>query len=87
MSNVYAGNLRVEQRLQAFTDNLVAHGYSLDAARRAAYAILDQQVTRQAAMLSYNDAWMLLLLTFLAVSPAILLLRRPRGRAAAVDAH
>ena len=33
-------------------------------------------------MLSYNDAWLLLLLTFLIVSPAILLLRRPRGRGA-----
>ena len=34
---------------------------------------------RQASMLSYNDAWMLLLITFLAVAPAILLLRKPRG--------
>ena len=34
-------------------------------------------------MLSYNDAWMLLLLSFLVVAPAILLLRKPRaaGRA------
>jgi DHA2 family multidrug resistance protein len=87
VSNVYAGNALVDQRLQAFTNNLMAHGYSLDAARRGALAILDQQVTRQAAMLSYNDAWMLLLFTFLAVSPAILILRRPKGRGAAVDAH
>ena len=87
VSNVYAGNVLVEQRLQAFAANLLAHGYSPDAARHGALAILDQQVTRQAAMLSYNDAWMLLLLTFLIVSPAILLLRRPKGRAAAVDAH
>ena len=29
-------------------------------------------------MLSYNDAWMLLLITFICVSPAILLLRRPQ---------
>jgi DHA2 family multidrug resistance protein len=42
---------------------------------------------RQASMLSYNDAWMLLLLTFVCVSPAVLLLRKPKGRAAAVDAH
>ena len=42
---------------------------------------------RQASMLSYNDAWMLLLLTFVAVSPAIVLLRRPRGGGRAVDAH
>lgn len=87
VSNVYAGNVLVEQRVQAFAANLLAHGYSPDAARHGALAILDQQVTRQAAMLSYNDAWLLLLLTFLIVSPAILLLRRPRGRGAPVDAH
>jgi DHA2 family multidrug resistance protein len=87
VSNVYAGNALVEQRVQAFTANLLAHGYSPDAARHGALAILDQQVTRQAAMLSYNDAWLLLLLTFLIVSPAILLLRRPKGRGAPVDAH
>jgi MFS transporter, DHA2 family, multidrug resistance protein len=87
VSNVYAGNALVEQRVQAFAANLLAHGYSPDAARRGALAILDQQVTRQSAMLSYNDAWILLLLTFLIVSPAILLLRRPKGRSAAVDAH
>ena len=87
VSNVYAGNVLVEQRVQAFAANLLAHGYSPDAARHGALAILDQQVTRQAAMLSYNDAWLLLLLTFLIVSPAILLLRRPKGRGAPVDAH
>ena len=40
-------------------------------------------------MLSYNDAWLLLLVTFIAVSPAILMLRKPRVRAfgPAPDAH
>ena len=57
----------------------VAHGYGPDAAHRAALALLDQQVMRQASMLSYNDAWMLLLLSFVVVSPAILLLRKTRG--------
>jgi hypothetical protein len=38
-------------------------------------------------MLAYNDAWLLLLITFVLVSPAILLLRRPRRSAVAVDAH
>jgi hypothetical protein len=38
-------------------------------------------------MRSYNDAWMLLLLTFLVVSPSVLLLKRPKPGAAVVDAH
>jgi DHA2 family multidrug resistance protein len=88
LSYVYPGRPEVDERLRALTANLLAHGYGPDAARRGAVALLDQEVMRQASMLSYNDAWMLLLLTFLIVSPAILLLRSHRGsRAAPVDAH
>ena len=83
LANVYPGNPLVDERLRMLTGNLLRHGYSPDAARRGALALLDQQIMRQASMLSYNDAWMLLLLTFLVVSPAIILLRKPRGRAVA----
>ena len=87
LANVYPGQRLVDERVRLLTADLVAHGYGPDAARRGALALLDQQVMRQASMLSYNDAWMLLLLTFLVVSPAILLLRKPRGARAPVDAH
>jgi DHA2 family multidrug resistance protein len=82
LANVYAGQPLVDERIRALTANLVAHGYGPDAAHRGALALLDQQVSRQAAMLSYNDAWMLLLISFLIVAPAILMLRRHRGAAA-----
>ena len=88
MANVYPGQRLVDERVQTITGNLIAHGYGPEAAHRAALALLDQQVMRQASMLSYNDAWMLLLLCFLVVSPAILLLRKPRGESRApADAH
>jgi MFS transporter, DHA2 family, multidrug resistance protein len=87
LQNVYSGNPLVDERLRMLSANLASRGYDPVAAQRGALALLDQQTMRQASMLSYNDAWMLLLLTFLCVSPAVLLLRRPRGRAAAVDAH
>ena len=88
VTNVYVSNPLVDQRVQGFTANLLAHGYSPQAAHDGALAILDQLVMRQAAMLSYNDAWILLLITFVIVSPAILLLRKHRGRRAVpVDAH
>jgi MFS transporter, DHA2 family, multidrug resistance protein len=77
----------VDERLRMLTGNLLSHGYDPEAARRGALALLDQLTMRQASMLSYNDAWMLLLITFVCVSPAILLLRRPRGRSGPVDAH
>jgi MFS transporter, DHA2 family, multidrug resistance protein len=81
LSNVYAGNLLVDDRVRLLTADLATRGYGPVAAQKGALAILDQEVMRQASMLSYNDAWMLLLITFLVVSPAILLLRKPRGAA------
>jgi hypothetical protein len=45
-------------------------------------------VMQQASMLSFNDSWLFILLVFTLVSPAILLLKRPKGApSAAVDAH
>jgi DHA2 family multidrug resistance protein len=79
LTNVYAGNPLVDERVSLLTANLASRGYGPVAAQKGALAILDQEVMRQASMLSYNDAWMLLLISFLVVSPAILLLRKPRG--------
>lgn len=55
----------------------------------AALTALNGQVMQQASMLSFNDAWLFVLLVFLAVSPAILLLRKPRSGKAELpaDAH
>jgi DHA2 family multidrug resistance protein len=83
VANVYPGNRQVEERVAMLQGALQARGESEPQARQTALAVLDQEVMRQAAMLSYNDAWILLLITFVFVSPAVLLLRRPRpmGRA------
>ena len=44
---------------------------------------------RQASMRAYNDAWLLLLASFVCVVPAVFLLRRPRAvqASAPADAH
>jgi DHA2 family multidrug resistance protein len=83
VTNVYAGNPIVDQRLEALTTRMAANGLGPVAARLASLAVLDREVERQASMLSYNDTWMVLLATFILVSPAILLLRRPKGGARA----
>ena len=49
--------------------------------------LLDLAVTRQATMLSYNDAWMLILISFVVVAPAILILKKPSGHGPGGDAH
>ncbi|MEO8450885.1 MAG: DHA2 family efflux MFS transporter permease subunit [Gemmatimonadota bacterium] len=89
IEHVTSGNALTQSRLAEMAAVLSARGYGPGAAQEGALRLLDQQVTRQASMLSYNDAWMLLLLVFVIVSPAIFLLRkRKRGAAAAdVDAH
>jgi len=57
-------------------------------AARTWYAMLEGTLTRQASMLSYNDAWIMIMLTFIVVSPAVLLLRAPRPRSGpAPDMH
>jgi DHA2 family multidrug resistance protein len=88
ITNVYAGNPAVVERQRMVVGNLLAHGVPAAVAQNASLAQFEQMVMRQAAMLSYNDAWMVILLTFVCVSPAILLLRKPRGGAGAGgDAH
>ena len=54
-------------------------GFAILDAKQAALAVLNGQVMQQAAVLSFNDAWLYILLVFLGVSPAILLLRRPKA--------
>jgi hypothetical protein len=38
-------------------------------------------------MLAYNDSWLLILLSFLIVAPAVLVLRKPQPMSGPVDAH
>jgi DHA2 family multidrug resistance protein len=89
VSNLYVGNPVLTERQQAIFANLVAHGYAPETATHATHQLLEQSVMRQAMMLSYNDAWMIILLSFVAVAPAVLFLRAPKKQAAgaAVDMH
>lgn len=87
VTNAYAGNPLLEQRLRGLSAGLAARGYDAAEAQLRALALVDRQVTRQAAMLAYNDCWMFILVSFAVVIPAVFLLRRARAAAAPVDAH
>ena len=88
VSNLAAGNVATDTRLQMLTAGFMSRGMSAMQASKAALAALNAQVNQQAAMLSYNDSWIFILIAFVAVSPAILLLRRPQGKAGMpADAH
>ncbi len=87
VTNIYAGNPLLDQRLRGLASGLAARGYDAAEAQQRAMAIIEGQVQRQAAMLAYNDCWMFILISFLVVIPAVFVLRRPRPGAAPVDAH
>ena len=66
----------------------MARGMDAYTAHNGALQILNGQVNQQSSMLSFNDAWVFVLIVFVCVSPAILVLRRPKGRAATpAEAH
>src|SRR4051812_49530416 len=82
------GNPAFDQRYNGAVQMLVQHGASAMDAAQGAIALVQGGIAKQAAMLAYNDAWMLILLSFLAVIPAVFLLKKPSGKPAApVDAH
>jgi DHA2 family multidrug resistance protein len=87
VTNFYPGNPAFQQRYDAIAAGLVAQGVSSAEAPQRAYAVIDAMMMRQASMLAYNDAWMLLLLCFICVVPAVFMLKKPRSRSAPADAH
>jgi DHA2 family multidrug resistance protein len=88
VSNLYSTNPMFEQRFSGLVAAFMAKGAAFAQAQQQAYAALEGQVMKQAAMLAYNDSWLFIALTFLAVVPAVFLLHRPSKRGGMpVDAH
>jgi DHA2 family multidrug resistance protein len=90
-TNMYPGNPAFAERFNGLVASLSAQGWALVDAQQRALAVLDATMMRQAAMRAYNDAWLLLLASFVCVVPAVFLLRRPgaakAGAPAAAEAH
>jgi len=78
VTNLYATNPAFMQRQHAAAAALMAQGYPAITAQQTSMKVLDLAVTQQATMLSYNDAWMLILMSFVLVAPAVLILKKPR---------
>jgi DHA2 family multidrug resistance protein len=87
--HIYSGNPLLEVRLQQYTQLLVSKGVSLAAAKGAAMGMLAQSVSVQAQVMAYNNAFILIMVSFVFAAPAVFLLRRPKpgGAAPAADAH
>jgi DHA2 family multidrug resistance protein len=87
VTSVYAGNPFYEDRLRGLFAGLASCGYDAAEAQLRALRVIDGQVQRQAAMLAYNDCWLIILVSFLVVIPAVFLLRNTKGGVAPAEAH
>ena len=79
LGNYALSNGLFDQRLQGLTGALMTHGMSRADAAPAALGLLDQGLMRQAMTMSYNDAFLVMLIVNLITLPAVLLLRRPKA--------
>jgi DHA2 family multidrug resistance protein len=88
VSSLHSGNQIYQDRLSAAAGALIHNGYSASAAQAGAMRLLDQAVQAQASVMAYNNAFILLGMTFVLALPAVLMLRKPkRGAAAPAEAH
>ncbi len=83
VSNFYAGNPLYDQRIAGLTANFISTGLSQTGAHMAALRALDGTVMAQAATMSYNDAFLLVGLSFVFAAPAVLILHKPKKAAGA----
>ena len=79
LSHYALSNVLFAQRLQGLTGALVTHGMSRADAAPAALGLLESGLMRQAMTMSYNDAFLVMLIVNLITLPAVLLLRRPKA--------
>lgn len=87
VTNTFTGNNIFSQRVDSMTHMMQSQGLSVTAAHSAALQMIDSSIQAQAMTMSYNDAFLLLGLTFVAAFPAVLLLKRGRPGAAQAGAH
>jgi MFS transporter, DHA2 family, multidrug resistance protein len=73
--------------LQQMTAAFMAAGADAVTASERAYAALQGMILRQAAMVSFVSIFRLLGVVFLIMTPLVLLMKRPKGRVAPIDAH
>jgi DHA2 family multidrug resistance protein len=77
----------VFQRLETMRHGLVARGYDPAAAREGALRILNGMVDQQSAVLTFERLFQLAALTFLAVLPALVLLRPAKKGGPKAEVH
>lgn len=76
VANVSRSNPIFMQQWHEIAGGMMAHGYSSVEAQQSALAVIERIVMREAMVMSYNDAFLLMLALNLLTLPAVALLRR-----------
>jgi DHA2 family multidrug resistance protein len=76
-----------QRMLAQIRNGLIAAGVDSVTATQRSYAILRGMVLQQASMVSFVMVFRMLGLLFLVMIPLVMIMRRPKGRSAAVGAH
>ena len=85
--NVSRYNEVARDRIAALTSTMIAHGTPGPLAETRALAMLNAQVTRQAAMLSYEKLFLMFGFGFVLALPLLLFMRRSQGASGEVTSH
>ena len=80
VSKLDINNPAVQQRVMSMQRNFMSKGISSDNALQAAYRSLDYMVTKQAAVLSYMDAFLYLGVMFLLCIPFVLMVKGNKAK-------
>jgi DHA2 family multidrug resistance protein len=86
-AHVNSMNPQARQMIMAMQQHFIQNGSDAVTALKQAYAAVFGMVQREAAIMSFNDAFSYLMLLFLAMLPLILLMRAPRKRGGGMAAH
>jgi DHA2 family multidrug resistance protein len=82
--HVTAGNTTAQSVLEGLRQKFIAQGADPATATGRAYEALWGMINRQAAMLSYNEVFLILALIFLAMAPLVLMMKKPKGGGAMI---
>jgi DHA2 family multidrug resistance protein len=85
--NITAYDALSRTTIEQITAGLVAAGSDSVTAAQRAYAVVHGLLIQQASMVSFVMLFRLLGLIFLVLMPLVLIMRRPKGRAAPAGAH
>ena len=86
VGHISAYNTATQERMALLTQHFVSAGFASDEAPAAAHQMLDNSITSQQILLSYNHGFITFAFLFALCIPVILLIKTPKGKQAA-DAH